>query len=261
MIYDFYNLIVIVDYRPRSPPDNREVVYCLVESEIIRGRSTYTPVGTAFAISKTSILTAYHNRPQSSDNFYLVRSLDRYTLLSQAIKLNKKAVRGDRDEDWIILQRDSGEFSTFAKICPETDLPTVGAVIGIRDYPIGLISVFSIQNVQEESSKCECYSYSSKIIENVRELGFHFEFVHELPPTTNEPRHVLTVTKGRVRGSCGAPYFCADGKVAAFHVASVDDGEEGSTDRSHVSYSQGYVLCRLPLFTEWYRITFSVYLR
>ena len=59
----------------------------------------------------------------------------------------------------------------------------------------------------------------------------------------------------RICASCGAAYFNVSGKVVAFHIESIDDGEEISSynsDRSHPSFSVGLVLCRLPNFRNWY---------
>jgi hypothetical protein len=67
---------------------------------------------------------------------------------------------------------------------------------------------------------------------------------------------VVMVDGGRVSGSCGAPYFNAQEEVVAFHFDSVDYSDTyKSLSRSssdHVSYSHGYVLCRVASFVGWY---------
>ena len=65
---------------------------------------------------------------------------------------------------------------------------------------------------------------------------------------------IITVYGGRVRGSCGAPYFSTRGEVVAFHIFSINDAEDdmsSTSNHSHLSYSQGYVLSRLPAFCNW----------
>lgn len=68
------------------------------------------------------------------------------------------------------------------------------------------------------------------------------------------------VSGGRVYDSGGGPYFVENGRVVAFHVRSLDVAPEPSgrssrshsSNRSHVSCSHGYVLCRLPDFVAWH---------
>ena len=82
------------------------------------------------------------------------------------------------------------------------------------------------------------------------------------PEPEQETQDVISVYDGRVRGSCGAPYFNIRDEVVAFHVSSsndaVSDDLSSRSGHSHKSHSQGYVLSRLPQFCEWYDSHFNL---
>lgn len=78
---------------------------------------------------------------------------------------------------------------------------------------------------------------------DVKKRKFEGDDVVDVEPV-REPDRVLQVLGDRVTGSVGAPYFAPNGKIAAFHI-------DGSDDRSHSSFSRGFVLCRLPKFKVW----------
>jgi hypothetical protein len=131
-----------------------------------------------------------------------------------------------------------------------------GDRIGIKDFPVGLNVVGSVCKVSLDSFHTKICHYEVYLDSNVGKKR-KFAVVKSRPQTLISERAVQVVG-ARVKGSCGAPYFNCNGKVIAFHVESVDDGEDASatnsynSDWSHTSHSIGLVLCRLPKFMAWY---------
>ena len=166
----------------------------------------------------------------------------------------------DDNEDWAIYERSSGNFAHYALMCPENELPTQNERIGIRDFPVGLMtSMFSEKiTLQSFHSKVAQYEVFKPMDHHSRKRKFTGARVVAKKPARASERGLL-VRGGRVKGSCGAAYFAPNGKVAAFHVESVDDGSDCvsesnsyTSDRSHESYSRSLVLCRLLKFKQWY---------
>jgi hypothetical protein len=220
-------------------------------------------VGTSFALSDKLLFTAAHNicddNNVPSGEIGIVREYSIPVPVTDIISLTYVKHCGDEDEDWAVYRRSQGSFTHWVNICPEEELPKKGMKIGIKDFPVGLITVGSITKITLDS-------FHTKVC--------HYETVVG-PPTASKKRKIGSVTSskrpqiveeravqvvgGRVKGSCGAAYFCPNGKVFAFHNASVDDGQDVvsitnsyTSDRSHNSHSIGLVLCRLPIFKAWY---------
>lgn len=162
----------------------------------------------------------------------------------------------NKDEDWAVYKRSAGNFTHSVQICPEHELPVSGVRIGIKDFPVGLVSVGSVTKVTLDSFHTKVSNYqvfSDSAVSKKRKFA-----VTKTKPATSVER-AIQVVGGRVTGSCGAAYFGVNGKVVAFHKEIVDDGREEvsvsnsyTSDRSHTSYSVGLVLCRLPKFKVWY---------
>ncbi len=227
------------------------------------GIDKVVPLGTSFALSENFIFTACHNVLDGNaplSEIGLVKEYDEYeTLESDIILATLVSYCADEDEDWAIYERSPAgrHFPHFARVCGENELPKKNERIGIHDFVVGLVS-------SETSSKLTPQSFRTKVsqYEQVRVTGKkrkrHEGSLVVSQKTLRGSERGLQVVGGRVKGSCGAAYFAVNGKVVAFHVASLDDGESVSaansytSDRSHTSFSLGLVLCRLPKFRIWY---------
>ena len=157
------NYIFLVE-RPSTPGD-ANCVFCFVELEICDSEKLMTPYGTAFAISATHVLVAAHH-------FYDV--IDKLPSLSLALI---KSIPSDGDEceeseliglkltklcqadDWAVFERTEGVFDHFAQICPESRLPKSSQIIGVKDYPVGLISTKSAERILVASISAKVYQY------------------------------------------------------------------------------------------------------
>jgi hypothetical protein len=217
------------------------------------------PVGTSFALSDNLLFTAAHNVCEKNNPAHeigVVQVYDGLVLISDIVVLTYECHCSDKDEDWAVYKRSTGSFTHSVLICPEHELPVKGIKIGIKDFPVGLVTVGSVTKIDLDSFHTKVSNYqvfSDSAVSRKRK----FNVVETKPATAVE--RAIQVVGGRVTGSCGAAYFHANGKVVAFHKESVDDSrEEVSTtnsyhsDRSHTSYSVGLVLCRLPKFKDWY---------
>lgn len=228
-----------------------------------------TPVGTAFSISETHVFTASHNTlilGRIQQEIGLLTVYEEPILMSDIIVANFTCSCEDADEDWVVYSRSAGNFSHYAHICPENELPAKNDRIGIRDFPVGLAMLLdSTKEISVESFGSKVYQYevfvpiSTVAPSKSKSRKRKRNVVVFRSPIPDYQKRALTVVGGRVKGSCGAGYFEANNKVVAFHVESVDDGSEEvsvsnsyTSDRSHTSYSRGLVICRLPKFKAWY---------
>jgi hypothetical protein len=173
------------------------------------------------------------------------------------------------DNDWVIMKPSpsngkSEPFKHFVCMCEEAELPPERQAIGVKDFAVGLYEVGSSTKLQVGSTSCKVVHYEPRESPNRdNRSGFHVPLLPDGIPISRQDRSedTIMINGGRVYGSCGAPYFAENGKVVAFHVRSLDDAPEPSShstrshtsSRSHVSFSQGYVLCRLNDFVNWYR--------
>jgi hypothetical protein len=214
-------------------------------------------IGTAFAVSPKLALSAWHNLSENGfragDVILLCKEVNEGVVLRSSPVVT--VFDYHEDEDWVLLELvGSGSvFTINASLCPEAELPPdrdgagQSVVVGIRDFPAGLISSFSRLTVASTQGKI--WNYSSKVTPQtgVKKLRLADQF----PPSE---QNMINVCGGRVAGSCGAPYFASNGKVIAFHVASVNDADsadaKSSNGHSHTSYSEGHVLARLAVFTS-----------
>ena len=223
------------------------------------------PVGTGFAISKTHVFTARHNCDDGTgvihQNIGLIKEIITGEITPRSALIILHYVESNTADDWAVFERADGEFSSSVKICPECRLPSAAlrAPIGIKDFPVGLIDTDSTAKLTVASVQVKVYQYEQRLpcADTKRQRKRPPQFVIQIGDVAAESspavEDVIMVDGGRVSGSCGAPYFNAEGEVVAFHVESVDDADAKSSSRSsHFSYSHGYVLCRLPTFVEWY---------
>ena len=211
------------------------------------------PHGTAMVLSSVNVLVPYH---VIHDHKFLrcgvVRELYAGIGLNVEEFIELEVVDECKAEDWSILKRkDSEKFDTKVRIAMEKDLPAERDEIGIRDFPVGLLTSSSTTKLKVSSTHTKVCWYEPR---GDKKSDGPFKGIHILAQGTKrkpiKPEAVVRVERGRVVGSCGAPYFWRD-LVFAFHFESVND-HDGSSAHSHVSYSMGYVLCRLPKFMKFY---------
>lgn len=248
-----------------STPGDSEVMFIvlLIKRSGKRNNITFAePVGTSFALSETLLFTAAHNVCDGNNEplpeIGIVREYSDPVPLTDIILLEYENHCSDENEDWAVYRRSAGSFTHWVNICLEEELPQKGVRIGIKDFPVGLLTVGSISKITVDSFHTKVCHYEA----NPGSAGTLKKRKFGVAPAKFrrdiDERYVL-VRGGRVKGSCGAAYFCHSGKVFAFHNSSVDDGQEEVSvtnsylsDRSHNSYSCGLVLCRLPVFKAWY---------
>ena len=225
MFHCFY--IVGAPTRPSSPGD-ANVVFGICELEVRTIRTSSAPVeqinivpcGSAFSISPSLVLTAFHNVAidGSMKPMCLVRSL----------LTNSKVLRAD-----IINLK----------------LPPFAA---IKHFPVGLIDSNSVAQLRVISMKEKVLYFTPRLrplSSKKQKVGpMKFTVTDNAAEIVQRVADVAFVTNGLSTGRSGAPYFALNNKVFAFHIESLDDAIENSTSGYHQSYCHGYVLCRLPSF-------------
>ena len=254
----------------QSTPGDEGAVFCVVSIEQVstgHQSNQAMPCGTGFAISNKHVLTARHNCADAGEEvrsrFGLVKEIAVGEGIRKSAVIMLRHVESNAADDWAVFERVDGEFASSVKICTEGRLPKASAsgsdqpTIGVKDYAVGLMSSFSTSKLTVTSKSTKLLRYEKRLPEaDEGSAGERPTFAMPLledaeidasSPPPVEDVIVVFVEDGRfVSGSCGAPYFKADGEVVAFHVASADDGDDAS-------FGQGYVLCRLPSFVTWYR--------
>ena len=231
--------------------------------------SEVIPIGTLFFISHQLAITARHNLGTddvvvNGTTFGAVKTLSAGVSVKVSDVVEMVCVYDCVGEDWAILKAvhedaPTSPSRTFVEICEENELPARRECIGIKDFPVGMLSTASSTKLTVASTNVKIQQYEPRKQNNSRrKLTNKFTVVADDSydaTTADVVEDVIVVSCGRVMGSCGAPYFAANGKVVAFHFESVDETPENSSvgSTSHISYSHGYVLCRLPQLYDWYR--------
>jgi hypothetical protein len=257
--------------RPSTPGDS-ECVFGLIELTVVKKRKKEslmsTACGSAFAISPNYVITARHNlvtKDGYEKSVALVKEIVEDVPLMEDNLIKLSLVANSADNDWAVLQRDDGNaFTKYAAICPEGELPLERSVVGVKDFTSGMFEVGSSTKLTVQSVSTKVCQYEPRA-SDCMDLSsvMHIPVIRHgevAPPQVARTEDTIMVSGGRVYGSCGAPYFAENGKVVAFHVRSLDDSPEHlgpstrsqSSNRSHVSYSHGYVFCRLPDFVAWH---------
>ena len=231
-------------------------------------------VGTGFAFSSVYLLTARHCicdpivKTTEFPDVVVVKVPRPASQIRESETVRLTLVADNVLEDWAIFEREVGTFEHWSAICLETNLPSVGDEIGIKDYPVGLTSSIPSGTLSIASMGTRVHQYATK-----KDFATHYwtevgpegsvrqDLVMDIVSDADfkepeqETQDVISVYGGRVRGSCGAPYFNVRGEVVAFHVSSSndarDDSSSNSSDHSHHSHSQGYVLSRSLEFCRW----------
>jgi len=210
-------------------------------------------LGTAFAISGSLAISAWHNFADygflPTDVVILCKEIRASVILRSSPVV--VVLDHDVDDDWVTLQLVSTVFPSHETLCPEAELPPDHDVAGqsrvvrVRDFPTGLID--SRGHLTVGSMYAKIWNYSAPFVSHPsKKLRLEDQF-----PSENEC--MVNVRVGRVLGSCGAPYFAQNGKVFAFHVGSINDKNAKTfTGHSYESYSAGRVLARLKSFTDRY---------
>jgi hypothetical protein len=251
--FSFHRLFI--GDRPSTPGEIGSAFLLL----LIHKSHKATPIGTAFALSEYHAITSAHNLSTGKKlSFGLaMKIMNGESDIREIIELELKECR--EPEDWAVLTRKTDTFSHYVSICPESALPGAGTKIGIKDFPVGLFSTTSASELIVVSMFSTVYWYEVPMrkMSKKRKLSTKMDLVNSNQLTPETEKTVVMVLSGRVRGSCGAPYFMKSEnlKVFAMHFEAIDDQDENvtlSNPRSHHSYSHGYVLCRLPLFKQWY---------
>lgn len=228
------------------------------------------PIGTAFALSEDVVFTAFHNVEatggQALEEIGLVKEWREDDILLDDIIIAKYTAGNKKDdEDWAVYTRDmkGSYFQQYLNVCPENELPLKNDCIGIHDFPVGLFTSGTANAIVQQSFRTKVSTYElvkaskskipkkKRVVKKRPKKRLHSEF------------RAIQVVGGRVKGSCGAAYIASNGKVVAFHVESLDDGDSVSiansysSERSHTSFSRGLVLCRIPSFMNWYERTIN----
>ena len=217
--------------------------------------------GNAFAVSSNLAVTANHNLDNITGKIFVANEV--YSGLGFRETSARVVVKFGYDisEDWALLLIVEGEpFPVHASIAPEEGLPAIGDKIFIKNFPIDLaVTAETKLTLHSTHSKVTQYDTRTKNKKTTTK-GPHLVPEAECVVDLNGPEDEVMVQTGRVGGSCGAPYFNERGEVFAFHVASIDDSDTGSSvsQGSYVFYSIGRVLCRLPNFMScWHDATRS----
>ena len=224
--------------------------------------NTVYPHGTALAISRTHVFTAYHNIHENNlDEVAITSQLNSGEPVLDDSIIRLVIVKECKSEDWIILKRiDGNEFLSFVLICPEAELPKNRSdKITIKDFPCGLIASDSSRKLIIESSQTKVVCYETIAKSNKKSTTssntiVKFPLVKKIDNRFTKPPEVaIRVTGGRSKGSCGTPYFSKNDRVIGFHTESINDANDESISNStHISYSIGFVFCRLSLFMKEY---------
>lgn len=183
--------------------------------------SNIVPCGTAFSISPTRVLTAFHNLATDGKQMCLVNSLTSSgslkILRTDVIYLQapSKTYINEKD-DWAILVRAEGKFNTFAEICGnDGELPPENSDIAIKHFPVGLIDSSFVAHLRVVSSRERLICFSPRLSSNVSSAAKKRKLIGPLKFTiTDNPSEIVVqvadvafVSHGLSRGSCGAPYF------------------------------------------------------
>ena len=213
--------------------------------------------GNAFAVSSTLAVTANHNLDNITVKILVANEVNReLEFPKSSVRVVVKS-RCDISEDWALLSILEGDpFPVHASIAHEEELPSIGHKIFIKDYPIDLSGITETKlTLRSTHSKVTQYNTrpgeDKKTTKKRPRIVADAEFVAD----SKRDEYEVVVEIGRFGGSCGAPYFNGRGQVFAFHVASISESDPGSSvsEGSHVSYSVGRVLCRLPNFMSCWR--------
>jgi hypothetical protein len=150
-----------------------------------------------------------------------------------------------------------------SEICPENELPGKNSNVFIYDYPVGLMVSLNETTCSFTASKID--HFESKT--TPPNSPYKAVIVSRKNKKPTPVKDSVILKDGRVKGSCGAPFFAdKNKKVIAFHTTSADDLDvrysvSSISSKSHSSVSIGRVLCRLPEFVKWYNVNLGKQLK
>lgn len=230
----------------QSTNGNPKVVYCVFE--ISRGKCV--PIGTAFAISTEFAVTARHvvykTNGKASKISLFQSSLTTFNMVASTL-IEMEVFASNKYEDWVVMKRKSGRFTDgYAEICKDDEVPKYDPFImgkrpkiSVHYFPCGKVTTGGATVLTLERFSCKIVSLAPL---HKPSTGFSGYTIVSTPPAHSLPDAVITVEIANFSGASGAPYFGDHGKIVAFHSSSLSD-----TTGNHL----GYVLCRLPKFTNW----------
>ena len=170
----------------------------------------YEVSGTAFAISDTLVLTAYHNFSSGRGGEHHLEC----AISSKATKvdgllvpapvggcISLKLLHFDESDDWALFRRlGDGTFSTTLQICPQADLPNPSSDVLVRQYyySLGLLNNSTISDLCIWSDSTTLLQY-------------------------DEGGKFAILKRGKTAGSSGSPAVTSDGKVFGMHLDSFNE--------------------------------------
>eukprot|EP01031_Cornospumella_fuschlensis_P025186 gene25186-30419_t len=181
------------------------------------------PAGTAFIISPTMVLSAYHcvaaipEAPTRSHikKWILAERVER-TIAGSLVPIGRTihvtTCKSSIKPDWVVLKRDEGLFPAdkILTICPKSQLPSWQAEVNLKTYhcPVSLF----------------------------KNLNNGINAIHAVPANVKRTlvtSHRCWTDHGLFCGSSGAPYIISDrgplfGMVYAMHVQSAKSAESVS---------------------------------
>jgi hypothetical protein len=185
-------------------------------------------VGTAFAITKSHILTAYHNILIDPEDYksgipnkqivitnIVTKEIDQHVVCDP---IYCSFVDGNVIEDWAILEVNNPS-NYFNRYFPIGDADTIKPEqLRVLHAPIGF--------------------YRNNSVRLLQIWGGGYQRVLQYDDDVNDVHQVL-IESGLYRGSCGAPYLTDDGTVIAMHLSSSHEGKDISwTNRKRLKRFQ-----------------------
>jgi S1-C subfamily serine protease len=183
----------------------------------VKDDSSVEVSATCFAISRTQVITAHHNIADFDEAGSVKRTYENCVIGNSVKKarelivfnlplISLSLVAFDVDQDWAVLKRtDGGEFGSFLEVCEEINLPNPS----VQTVSVKVIHFPIVFLLESEVVYLEAHNVDSR----VQQYG--------------DPEHkTLIVDSGLFRGSSGAPYIDARGKVVAMHLNSASGHAE-----------------------------------
>ena len=121
------------------------------------------PIGNSFALSDKHLFAACHNVCDGNNDVLpeigVVQTYSDRLVLSDIVVLTYEVHCSSRVDDWAVYKRSEGNFTHFALICAEMELPIKKVMISIKDYPVGFFTVGSVTNVTVDSYHAKVSNY------------------------------------------------------------------------------------------------------
>ena len=217
--------------RPSSAQTIRSAVFILFCRT--SSNSLWIPRGTAFCISPTLVLAAYHCTTTDGAIEYEQVCIGEYAVnngkrgsLHGGISLRRTAHFSKDDGDWCFLERSDGrEFKNTLELCDALNLPTTdGATVRACFVPCDINPSTALKTTLGEYEKIK--QYAPAVNDDQEENEGYEDSDSAIDSPRNDPMNIfLCVVGGLFGGCCGAPYLDEKDRVVAFHEYSCDDSE------------------------------------